>query len=583
MQIHPIDIGIVVLYFVFVIAIGLRFSGKAGKSIEEYFISGRSLPWWLAGTSMVATTFAADTPLAVTGLVAEHGVAGNWLWWNLLFSGMMTVFLFSRLWRRAEVMTDVEFTEIRYSGRPAAVLRGFRAVYLAIPINGIVMGWVMLAMAKILSITLGVDRWVALAVCVSVPFLYSFLAGLWGVVVTDFFQFILAVAGTLSLAYYAVDAVGGISGLKEGLALHYGSAEEILAFVPKPGSPWMPVITFLVYIAVNWWASWYPGGEPGGGGYIAQRMYAAKDEKHALGATLWFNIAHYALRSWPWILVALASMVLYPNLEDPESGYVLTMVNVLPVGMRGILLATFAAAFMSTISTQLNLGSSYLVNDVYKRFIRKSASDREYVLAGRLATVVILLVGAVATWSMETVAGAWRFLLAIGAGTGSVYILRWYWWRINAWSEISAMATSFIGATFLQVVVGWDGGDPKQFAWLMLGTLAISTITWVMVTFLTKPENDETMDSFYRRVYPGGPGWKRVAERVGMDSTENTILPDLGAFLLGSLLVLGLMFGIGKLVLGFVLPGVLYLLLAGVSGWGIWRLLERSGWKSLRT
>jgi solute:Na+ symporter, SSS family len=579
-QLTWIDGIILVAYFTFVIIVGLKFRSKAGKSIEDYFVSGRSLPWWLAGTSMVATTFAADTPLAVTGLVANHGIAGNWLWWNMVFSGLLTVFLFARLWRRSGVLTDVEFTEIRYSGRPAAFLRGFRALYLAIPINGIITGWVMLAMAKIMSVTLGIDKWLAVSICVLFPFIYSFLAGLWGVVITDFFQFFLAIAGTIILAFYAINAVGGMDGLYSGLSSHYENVDQLLAFTPDIGSAWMPLTTFLVYIAVNWWAAWYPGAEPGGGGYVAQRMFAAKDEKHAVGAVLWFNIAHYCLRPWPWILVALASLVLYPNLADPETGYIKVMVDTLPVGIRGLLLATFAAAFMSTISTQLNWGSSYLVNDIYLRFIKKDASNRHQVFASKIATIIILLVGAFTTWRMDSISGAWKLLLALGAGTGLVYILRWYWWRINAWSEISAMIASFVGALILQYGFGLDSDDPEHFAFIMLGTLMFSTIIWVSVTYLTKPESDATLVQFYKKVKPSGPGWRKVTNKAGLEAVANTLPMDLLAFFTGSVMIYSLLFGIGKFIFGDILMGSIYCLIGAISGFSIFKMLEKSDWKS---
>ncbi len=511
MQISLLDWIFVLVYFMLALGIGLYFSKRARGDIIEYFTSGRSLPWWLAGTSMVATTFAADTPLAVTELVAQHGIAGNWLWWNMLMSGMLTVFLFARLWRRAEFITDVEFTELRYSGRPAAILRGFRAIYLAIPINLIVLGWVTLAMVKILELSVGVNKWIAVGICVLVTLAYSGLSGLWGVVVTDFLQFFIAIIGSFALAFFAIDAVGGVAGLKEGLVRIYGAEHDILNFVPEIGSVWMPVSAFLVYLAVNWWAAWYPGAEPGGGGYIAQRMFAAKDERHSFLATLWFNIAHYALRPWPWIMVALASLILYPDIEDKQTGYILVMLDHLPVGFKGLLLASFAAAFMSTVSTQLNWGSSYLINDFYKRFIRTDASPQHYVKVARLATVGLVLAGALVTSQMDTIAAAWKFLLALGAGTGAVYILRWFWWRINAWSEISAMVASFIVAIFLQSVLGMDTADAGVFAKVMLITVGISTVVWLTTTFITKPENEETLLNFYRKIRPGGNLWGPIA------------------------------------------------------------------------
>jgi Na+/proline symporter len=351
MKISGLDWTFVIIYFILALSIGLYFYRRAGSNIIEYFTSGRSLPWWLAGTSMVATTFAADTPLAVTELVANHGIAGNWLWWNMVMSGLLTVFLFARLWRRAEVLTDVEFTELRYSGKSAAFLRGFRAIYLALPINLIILGWVTLAMVKIIELSIGVDKWIAVGICVLVTLIYSGLSGLWGVVMTDFLQFIIAMVGSIALAIFAVNAVGGIGGLKENLVGIYGPELEVLNFTPEIGSIWMPVTAFFVYLAVNWWAAWYPGAEPGGGGYIAQRMFSAKDERHSLLATLWFNIAHYALRPWPWILVALVSLVLYPNIEDKQTGYILVLLNYLPSGFKGLLLASFAAVFMLNVRT----------------------------------------------------------------------------------------------------------------------------------------------------------------------------------------------------------------------------------------
>ncbi len=377
MKLTFVDWAVIAAYFLFNLAIGFYYKARAGKNIGEFFLSGRNVPWWLAGTSMVATTFAADTPLVVTGLVARNGIAGNWLWWNFVASGMLTVFLFARLWRRSGVMTDVEFAEIRYSGKPAAFLRGFRALYLGVPINCIILGWVNLAMVKILTLTLGITKSQALWIVLGMIGLTSFisaLAGLWGVLVTDLFQFVLKMTMVIILAVAAVHAVGGIGQMKLQLT-QIQRAGSVLSFVPDLNSAWMPMITFLVYISVNWWAVWYPGAEPGGGGFVAQRMFCAKDERHSLLATLWFNIAHYALRPWPWILVGLASIILYPNLQDKESGYVLVMVNYLPPALRGLMLAGFAAAFMSTIGTNLNWGASYLVNDFYRRFVNKDAAN----------------------------------------------------------------------------------------------------------------------------------------------------------------------------------------------------------------
>src|SRR6266852_1375910 len=442
---------------------------------------------------MVATTFAADTPLAVTGMVAKGGIAGNWLWWCFVASGMLTVFFYARLWRRSGVMTDIEFSEIRYSGRPAAFLRGFRALYLAIPINCIILGWVNKAMVDILTLVLGVTERQALAIVLGMIALTSFisaLSGLWGVLVTDLFQFVLKMTMVTILAVAAVRAVGGISQMKQTLSeIH--RAGSALSFVPDLNSAWMPMITFLVYISVNWWAVWYPGSEPGGGGFVAQRMFCAKDERHSLLATLWFNIAHYGLRPWPWILAGLATIILYPNLQDKESGYVLVMVDHLPSSLRGLMVAAFAAAFMSTIGTQLNWGASYLVNDFYRRFLRPSESERRYVQVSQAATVLLTIISAVVTFYMDSIAGAWQLLIGIGAGTGTVLILRWYWWRINAWSEISAMTSAFLVSMAMRLHYGLSNDDPLVFAKSTLVTVGITTVVWLIVTFVTAPEPND--------------------------------------------------------------------------------------------
>src|SRR5436305_11143141 len=491
MKLTALDWSIVAAYFLFNLAVGFYYKSRAGKNTEEFFVGGRNVPWWLAGTSMVATTFAADTPLAVTGMVARNGIAGNWLWWNFVASGMLTVFFYARLWRRAGVMTDVEFAEIRYAGRPAAFLRGFRALYLGIPINCIVIGWVNLAMLKILQVTLGLDEthalWALLALLLFTAF-YTTLAGLWGVLVTDLVQFVLKMGMVVALAYYAVRATGGLAALEtkvRALDAAAGSGSR-LAFFPAGDSAWMPAITLFVYLGVSWWASWYPGAEPGGGGYVAQRIFSAKTERDGLFATLWFNIAHYAVRPWPWILTALASLVLYPNLVDKESGYVRTLMDpaVFPPALRGIMLAAFAAAYMSTIGTQLNWGASYIVNDFYRRFLRRSSPEREYVVVSQLVTVGLMLVSIYVTLHLASIEQAWKLLIVTGAGTGSVLLLRWFWRRINAWSEVSAMAVAAVVSLYLQIVVGWDSDRPRDFAYLMLVTVGLTTVAWVTTTLL---------------------------------------------------------------------------------------------------
>jgi SSS family solute:Na+ symporter len=590
MRLTLADWLVVALYFLFNIAVGLYYKRRASRDTAEFFLSGRNVPWWLAGTSMVATTFAADTPLAVTGLVARNGVAGNWLWWNLLASGMLTVFFYARLWRRSGVMTDIEFSEMRYAGPPAAFLRGFRALYLGILVNCIILGWVNLAMVKILQLLFNVGKIEALLMVLGLIVLtstISTISGLWGVLVTDLFQFVIKMGMVIVLAVVAVQAVGGIEAMKVKLAAidqvraASGSHGSVLSFVPDIGSAWMPMITFFVYISLIWWATWYPGAEPGGGGYVAQRMFSAKDERHSLLATLWFNIAHYAVRPWPWILVALASLILYPGLADPETGYVRVMIDYLPSSLRGLMVAAFAAAYMSTIATQLNWGASYLVNDFYRRFLRRDAPEGHYVLASRLATVLLTVISAVVTLYMDSIAGAWKLLLATGAGTGTVLLLRWYWWRINAWSEISAMLAAFAVSVLLQTAGGLDSDRPADFAWIMIITVAVTTAVWLGATFLTRPESDQTLVAFYRRTRPSRTGWGRIAALAPDVRASADGLANLVDWVAGCVLVYGVLFGVGKLLLHEIPIGVLLLVLAAIAGWIIYRDLSQRGWRTV--
>src|SRR5437867_3263617 len=486
MRLDALDWSIIALYFAFNVAIGLYYKRRASRDTAEFFLSGRNVPWWLAGTSMVATTFAADTPLAVTGLVARNGVAGNWLWWNLLASGMLTVFFYARLWRRAGVMTDIEFSEIRYAGRPAAFLRGFRALYLGVLINCIILGWVNLAMVKILQLLFGVGKLEALALVLGLIALtsaISTLSGLWGVLVTDLFQFVIKMGMVIVLAVVAVHAVGGIDAMKEKLALLPGHG-SVLSFVPDVGSAWMPLITFFVYIGVNWWATWYPGAEPGGGGYIAQRMFSAKDEKHS-------------------------------------------------------------------------------------------------VRASQVATVLLTVVSAVATFYMGSIAGAWKLLIVTGAGTGTVLLLRWYWWRINAWSEVSAMIAAFAVSVLLQTAGGFDSDRPVDFAWIMLITVAITTGAWLAVTFLTRPEPEGTLVAFYRRTRPSRAGWGPVAALAPDVRASADGLANLLDWAAGCVLIYGALFGVGKLLLHETLPGVVLLGVGAIAGAVIYRDLSRRGWGSV--
>ena len=582
MRLTIIDWLVIGAYFALNIGIGFYYKSRASKSVSEFFLSGRNVPWWLAGTSMVATTFAADTPLVVTGFVAKNGIAGNWIWWSFLMSGMLTVFFYARLWRRAGVMTDIEFAEIRYSGKPAAFLRGFRALYLGIFINCIILGWVNLAMVKILGLIFGIGKVEALVIVLGLIGLTSFistLSGLWGVLVTDVVQFVIKMGMVIVLAVFAVNAVGGMEAMKTKLVA--SGRGEALNLIPDLNSAWMPMITFLVYISLNWWATWYPGAEPGGGGYVAQRMFSAKDERHSMLATLWFNIAHYAIRPWPWILVALASIILYPNLADKETGYIVVLIDHLPASLRGLMIAAFAAAYMSTIATQLNWGASYLINDFWRRFVKRDATDEYYVRASQVATVLLTLISAVVTFFMGSIGGAWKLLIVTGAGTGGVLLLRWYWWRINAWSEVSAMISAFVVSLTLQLALGYDTDQPKQFALVMITTVAITTIVWLAVTYLTAPEPQEKLVSFYRRTRPSRGGWGPIAAIAPEVKASSGGLANLGDWIAGCTLVYGVLFGVGKLLLGDTTRGFLLLALAAVGGYVIYRDLSRRGWATV--
>jgi len=584
-----VDWTIIILYFAASAGDGVYYAKRAGKNMQEFFLSGRNLPWWLAGTSMVATTFAADTPLAVTELVARNGIAGNWLWWNFLFGGMLTVFVFARLWRRAGILTDVEFVEIRYAGKPAAFLRGFRSIYLGIFMNCIIMGWVNLAMAAILEGMFGIPRdqvmiYIALALVVTA--VYSALSGLWGVAVTDAFQFVLAMTGciVLALAVLALPEVGGIAGLQAKLPAWtfrflpvIGDGGEGGDALGIGGALALSVAAFLAYVGVQWWASWYPGAEPGGGGYVAQRMMSAKDEKHSLYATLWFTVAHYCIRPWPWIIVGLATLVLYPALGPDEKrlGYVFAMRDHLPIGLKGLLVASFFAAYMSTIATQLNWGSSYIINDFYRRFVNPGADERGLVRTARMTTILIMLLSLVVTAMLDTISGAWTFIIEAGAGLGLVLILRWYWWRVNAWSEIAAMITPIVAYGVLSRFT------TIQFPESLFSIVGITTIVWILVTYMTAPVPEATLMEFYRRVHPGGVGWRAVAR----------LLPDVqgdagfaGLFLdwlSGVVLVYAMLFGIGKLIFGEVALGLLFIAVGLGAAWLISRDLKRRGFAQI--
>ena len=581
---HPIDWVIVGLYFIISSSVAVYFSKRAGKNIEEFFLSGRSLPWWVAGTSMVATTFATDTPLAVTELVAKKGIAGNWLWWNFILGGMLTVFFFARLWRRAGVVTDVEFIELRYSGKAGAFLRGFRALYLGLFINVVVMGWVNLAMISILEGMFGIPtsqvRFYVFGALLFVA-VYSALAGLWGVAFNDAIQFVIAMTGTTILMFVVLrrPEVGGISGLQAQLP------DWVFRFTPVVGAAEalaggalsLTVSAFVAYVFIQWWASWYPGSEPGGGGFIAQRMLSARDEKHALLATLWFTIAHYCLRPWPWILVGLATLVLYPDLgpEEKRMGYIYAMRDFLPAGLKGLLVATFLAAYMSTITTLFNWGSSYLVNDFYKRFLNAGASDRHYVFVSRSATLLLMVASVLVTLVMPTISGAWQFMIEAGAGIGLVLILRFYWWRINAWSEIVATIVPFFVYGYVSLFT--EIAFPVSLYYIVSGT----TVAWLAVTLLTPPVEQQHLIRFYEKVRPGGIGWsrlRRAAPHVRPDSGFGWLFVD---WLCGTSLVYGAVFGVGKLIFGHYALGLSFLLVGGLGGVVIYWDLSRRGWEQV--
>jgi len=633
MPLNATDWLVIVGYLLINLLIGIYYRRRSGGNTEEFFVSGRDVSWWLAGTSMVATTFAADTPLFVSGVIATQGIAGNWIWWSSCLSGLMTVFFFARYWRRSEVLTDVELTEIRYGGRPAAFLRGFKAVYLGLIMNCLILGWVTNAMVSIISVllgpmipegkvlelslgghtllqyTLGSPNHTALLICIFVliPFtgIYTSIGGLWGVLVTDLFQFILKMGMVIVLAWVAVVKIGGMHALRLQLQLVGDAASQSgvqtsnpLAFLPDVHLGWttsaiwtLPLLTFVTYLGVQWWSAWYPGAEPGGGGYVAQRMFCARDEKNSLGATLWFNIAHYALRPWPWIITGLVALAVYsphgglhPNpafAANPQQGYVMVLRDYLPPALRGLMIAAFLAAFMSTLGTQLNWGVSYLVNDFYRRFLVTDKTEKHYVAMGRLFTIGLVLVSGYVAGQLRSVSEGWQIVLNLGIGTGAVYILRWYWWRINAWSEIVAMSVAAAVTLVLKFLVTFSGNEPVVFAKRSLITAAFTTLAWVLATFLTPAESGEKLVAFYRRVHPTVYGWKKVARLAPEIEPVRDLRSNALDWVMGCLMVYCSLFGIGKLIFGEWLVGVLLLAVAAIAGWVIFWDLSRRGWQSL--
>jgi len=560
MIIEVIDWIIIAIYFLTALGIGIWSSKKAGSDTTSFFLAGRNMPWWLLGISMVATTFSTDTPNLVTDLVRQKGVSGNWAWWAFLLTGMLTVFVYAKLWRRSNVLTDIEFYELRYSGKPAAFLRGFRALYLGLIFNVLVMGTVSLAAIKFGEILLGWQGWFTLLIACSVTIIYSVLGGLRAVIITDFVQFILAMIGSVFAMLYILNLpqIGGI----KNLVLHE-NVRDSLSLFPDFSDPnsWIPVM--FVPLAVQWWASYYPGAEPGGGGYIAQRMFSAKNENHAIGATLLFNICHYALRPWPWIIIALSSLIIFPELKDIQSAFPKlpesklghdvaypAMLTLLPPGLLGLVAASLIAAFMSTMSTQLNLGASYLVNDFYSRFINTSASEDQLVLVGRLFSVVSVIMGAGLGLLLTDASQAFQLLLMIGAGTGLIYILRWFWWRINAYTEIIAMVSSIIIAYYFNFI----NDDYAPWMELIIGAL-LTTSIWVFATFVTPSEDDKTLKRFVKIVNPGGPGWKNYKQKN--QAEEWSVPSGILSMLLGTIAVYSVLLATGSFIYGNYLVAII--------------------------
>ena len=600
MNLSALDYSIIAGFFSIVLIIGIVVSKKSGQSSAEYFLSGRSMPWWLLGFSMVATTFSTDTPNLVTDIVRTNGVSGNWVWWAFLLTGLLTVFVYAKLWRRSNVATDMEFYELRYGGKPAHFLRWFRAFYLGVLFNVMAMSAVTLAAIKIGQVMLGLDPVFTVVFAGSITVLFSAVGGFRGVIYTDFVLFFVAIAGAVGAAYYLVNIpeVGGLQAL-----LAHENVSDKLSILPDFSDTEALIGILIIPLAVQWWSAWYPGAEPGGGGYIAQRMLAAKNENHAIGATFFFNIMHYALRPWPWILVALASMVVYPDLLSIQSAFpnvspdklgndlaYSAMLTKLPSGLLGLVLASLGAAYMSTISTHLNWGSSYIVNDVYKLEIQPNATEKQLVMVGRIATVLLMIASGFLALTLTNALQLFDIILMFGAGTGLIFILRWFWWRINAWSEISAMIVSgllsilfnfgSLGTTFF----GGDGLEGVFPSWAKFPLVVLLTsIVWIAVTFLTSPEKEETLDRFYKQTQPGGPGWKVQQEKAiaeGQIKFQEWSVPSgILAMILGAILVYGCMFATGNWIYGnYTLASglTLVVIVSGVLLFKVWKTLKKS-------
>ncbi len=638
-----IDWFFIILFILFSISIGIYFSKRGRKSVGDYFASGQGVPWWILGTSMVATTFAADTPLAISGLVVKQGIWGNWFWWAQIPMFMIGVFFFSRLWRRAKILTDTELVDLRYSGKPSKILRGFRALYFALPYNCLVMGWVILSMTKIMGLTFNLPKHWAVMICILITVSYSSISGLWGVMVTDFFQFFLAIGMAIFLAIVSVNAVGGFGALFDKLPQIYGAeqAASMTSIVPSINAPNHGFAIFLLYALLLWWTV----GFTDGGAYQAQRMISAKNEKHSFLGYLWFNIAHFCLRPWPWIIVGLVAAIKFPGIaakdpltgelvKDPELGYIAVMLTYLKPGLLGLMLASFLAAFMSTISTQINWGASYIVNDFYRPFINKNASEKHYVWFSVGSVIFMAILGGAISFLMNDIFFAWLLLSAINAGIGIVYIVRWYWWRVNAWSEMSAIASivaivavilivksefllkvillalialsiaclliwglrkktwrkQYLGSSILIIFIAIVAVSliltitlpEKRFPWTLIYTVPISLTIWLSTTMLTKPVDENKLVEFYRRVHPGGPGWERIANLVSEDFTAGSLFTKknvVGAFF-GIIAVLGALLAIGNFVIGNTWLGTVLTIIVLISVFIVVKNLSTERWES---
>ena len=581
MQLTTLDWVIVITSIVLSFAPAIYLMRRAGSSTTEFFTSGRAAPWWLIGTSMVATTFSTDTPNLVTNLVRERGVANNWVWWAFLLTGMSTVFFYARMWRRSGVLTDLEFYEIRYSGRPAALVRAFRAVYLGLFFNIVIMSTVNLAAAKIANVLLGWPMWQTLGACAIINVAFASIAGLWGVIVTDLFQFVFAMTASVAAAYYSLNQpqVGGLSGLVAQIP------PSTLQLLPDLNDWPLTLSVLILPLTISWWSVWYPGSEPGGGSYIAQRILASKSEKDALGGTLFFNVAHYALRPWPWIIVALSSMLVYPELDDIAKAFPYldpglighdtaysAMLVFLPHGVLGLMVAGLLAAYVSTISTHLNWGTSYLVHDLYRRFLCTDADERHYVMMGRIVTGLLMLCAAGMTFLLESARTSFELLLSIGAGSGLLYLLRWYWWRINAWSEIAAMVVSFVVSVgFFVAGKSGSGVDPNV---ALLVTVFATTIAWISVTLATRPENESTLVRFYQLVRPAGSLWGPIPAKAGVGPSPDSISTQLLGWVLGCTFVYSTLFGAGSALYGHTTQAAVFGVVWLISGVGLMRTLN---------